>query len=89
MKDTILNGNVNELKVDDVMEEGTRESDVLALIEGLRDGVTSVDYSCTFMKSAINRSLDFTKATKNIALSPSLSPFDIRETLSWPLKVRS
>ena len=68
----------------DVMQE----RDVLALINGMREGVTSVDYSCTFMKSAINRSLDFTKATKNIALSPSLSPFDIRETLSWPMKVR-
>ena len=45
----------------DGVEEGTRESDVLALIEGLKEGVTSVDYSCTFMKSAINRSLDFTK----------------------------
>ena len=68
-------------------EEGALESDILALIDGMREGVTSVDYSCTFMKSAINRSLDFTKATKNIALSPSVSPFDIRETLSWPLKV--
>ena len=70
-------------------EEGALESDILALIHGMREGVTSVDYSCTFMKSAINRSLDFTKATKNIALSPSVSPFDIRETLSWPLKVRT
>ena len=69
-------------------EEGALESDILALIHGMREGVTSVDYSCTFMKSAINRSLDFTKATKNIALSPSVSAFDIRETLSWPLKVK-
>jgi hypothetical protein len=65
------------------------ENDILSLIDGLKEGVTSVDYSCTFMKSAINRSLDFTKATKNIALSPSVSPFDIRKTLTWPLKVHT
>lgn len=68
-------------------DEDATENDILSLIDGLREGVASVDYSCTFMKSAINRSLDFTKATKNIALSPSISPFDIRETLAWPLKV--
>lgn len=70
-------------------DEAATENDILSLIDGLKEGVTSVDYSCTFMKSAINRSLDFTKATKNIALSPSISPFDIRETLTWPLKVKS
>jgi hypothetical protein len=68
-------------------DETAVENDILSLIDGLKEGVTSVDYSCTFMKSAINRSLDFTKATKNIALSPSVSPFDIRKTLTWPLKV--
>lgn len=68
-------------------DEAATENDILSLIDGLKEGVTSVDYSCTFMKSAINRSIDFTKATKNIALSPSISPFDIRETLTWPLKV--
>ena len=72
---------------DDDVDEATTESSILSLIDGLKEGVISVDYSCTFMKSAINRSLDFTKATKNIALSPSISPFDIRETLTWPLKV--
>lgn len=78
-----------ETSVDDCSgDETARENDILALIDGLKEGVTSVDYSCTFMKCAINRSLDFTKATKNIALSPSVSPFDIRKTLTWPLKVR-
>lgn len=75
------------LYTDDDVDEATTESSILSLIDGLKEGVISVDYSCTFMKSAINRSLDFTKATKNIALSPSVSPFDIRETLTWPLKV--
>lgn len=70
-------------------DETAIENDILCLIDGLKEGVTSVDYSCTFMKSAINRSLDFTKATKNIALSPSVSPFDIRKTLTWPLKVQT
>ena len=72
---------------DEDTDEATTESSILSLIDGLKEGVISVDYSCTFMKSAINRSLDFTKATKNIALSPSVSPFNIRETLTWPLKV--
>jgi hypothetical protein len=45
-------------------DETAVENDILSLIDGLKEGVTSVDYSCTFMKSAINRSLDFTKATK-------------------------
>jgi hypothetical protein len=69
------------------VDAATTESNILSLIDGLKEGVISVDYSCTFMKSAINRSLDFTKATKNIALSPSVSPFNIRDTLTWPLKV--
>ena len=72
---------------DEEIDEATTESSILSLIDGLKEGVISVDYSCTFMKSAINRSLDFTKATKNIALSPSVSPFNIRQTLEWPLKV--
>jgi signal transduction histidine kinase len=68
-------------------DQEMRDSDILSLIDGVREGVTSVDYSCTFMKSAINRSLDFTKAAKNIVLNPSVSPFHIVETLNWPLKV--
>jgi len=67
-------------------DQEMRGSDILSLIDGVREGVTSVDYSCTFMKSAINRSLDFTKTAKNIVLTPSVSPFHIAETLNWPLK---
>lgn len=47
----------------------------------------SLEASCAFMSMAINRSIDFAKASGNIALVLTLETFNIVEALSVPINV--
>jgi signal transduction histidine kinase len=47
----------------------------------------SLNSSCDFMNMAINRSIDFAKASGNIALVPAMETFNIIAALSIPVNV--
>ena len=45
----------------------------------------SLTATCNFMRMAINRSQDFMKASNNIALIPTMEPFELASTLAMSL----
>lgn len=47
----------------------------------------SLNAACDFMFMAINRSIDFAKASGNIALVPTMETFNIADALSVPVNV--
>jgi signal transduction histidine kinase len=47
----------------------------------------SLSSSCDFMAMSINRSIDYTKASGNISLVPSMETFNIVSALSIPVSV--
>jgi signal transduction histidine kinase len=49
--------------------------------------LNSLNAACDFMTMAINRSLDFAKASGNITLVPSMETFNIATALSGPVNV--
>jgi hypothetical protein len=49
--------------------------------------LSSLNAACDFMSMAINRSIDFAKASGNIALVPAMETFNIATALSVPVNV--
>lgn len=49
--------------------------------------LSSLNAACDFMSMAINRSIDFAKASGNIALVPAMETFNIAVALSIPVSV--
>jgi signal transduction histidine kinase len=49
--------------------------------------VDSLSATCSFMQMAINRSLDFTKASSGIALVPAMETCNLKEVLEMPVSI--
>jgi signal transduction histidine kinase len=62
-----------------------KRRDEVSLAVPLEELFSSMFATCRFMTMAINRSIDFTKASSNIQLVPSLETVDFFETLFVPV----